>query len=207
VAAAILAGTYTERLELGPVELDGACPICGGSPVATYDEGVLWVTCGDDHPLFAWTLPPNAVRDQGLRELVGLATVLAAKGIELALRGRCPECYGAMAPTVEVGDATPSGLRLAAGCDTCGSRVDGPLGFALLRQPGMVAFCNRHGLRELRLWELPSVVAGGSLTPDADAHAEVRLELDGEALLVCVDDAGRVTATESEAPPDVSGSE
>jgi hypothetical protein len=209
VATAIIAGAYTDRERLGPVELDGTCPVCAEPPLGSYEEGALQVTCANDHLLFAWGIPPNAAQGSTVEVLVELATVLAAQGIELALSGNCPECYGSMTPTVaEGGTSGPSGLLFYGGCDTCGAQVAGPLGFAVLQQPPVAAAFHRHGrsVRETRLWELSDVVVDGSLTPGADAPAEVVLRLDGEAVAVRVDESGRVVDTEP-SPAEISDDE
>lgn len=199
VVSAILVGTYTERTSMGPGELDSDCFICGESAVATYEDSVCFVTCENDHALFQWSVPPNAAEDASLSEIVGLGELLAYQAIELSLAGTCPNCYGPIETEVILREEDPRpGFR--AECDTCGGQVVGPVGFCLLVDPQVEAFCQRHGqtIRERHVWELPFVQDGSTTSVlDSDpVRVEIDVELDGETLTVTVDDSGHVVATE-----------
>lgn len=58
VLGAVLAGVYDEREDRDPVALDDPCPACGGTLTASYEDGILSVTCPDDH-VFRNTLPTS----------------------------------------------------------------------------------------------------------------------------------------------------
>ena len=198
VAAAILAGTYTQRRSVGPTTLDADCPLCDGAVTGAYTEGSLTVTCERDHVLFAWGLPPNATVDATVPELVGMARRWLEHAVDCALLGRCSRCHGPIETTVATDDvpdhAAP--VRFLARCDTCGGRVVGPLGFALLGDAEVEAFYRGHGrsTRECYLWELgfvrhdvPTAVDGG--------RYEIAVTLDDERLVVTLDERGRVVDT------------
>jgi DNA-binding transcriptional ArsR family regulator len=199
VVAAILAGTYTEQPSLGPADLDSECPLCGGTARATYEDGYCLVTCPDDHPLFGWAVPPNAVSDAALPQVVDLAERLGFQAMELAIAGNCPKCYSPVDPQVVV-DGERAQPSFVAECDTCGGREAGPVGFCLFVDPAVRAFYRRHGrpLAERHPWELP--FTQGETAIDAvredPVRVEFELELDDEVLAVTVDDAGRVVAAD-----------
>lgn len=205
VVGAILAGTYTLSVDLGPGELDSTCPFCGGPAVATVRDGRCVVSCPDDHALFSWHVPPNAARDATLADVVDLAELLAFQAIEQAVAGVCPRCYDAVVPTV--GDPDRPGFRAA--CDTCGGRIVGPISFCLLVDPDVAGWCRGHGytLRDDHVWEFPFVgadatvdrVGAGDGTNDdgtADGELVVTVGIDGDELAATVDAAGRVVAVD-----------
>lgn len=209
--AAILAGTYTDRASVGPDTLDSECPACGTAAVARYRDGRCTVTCREDHPLFAWSLPPAAAADATLTEVVARAELFARQAIERGLAGVCPKCSAPVDPRVvadranatgseegteRAGAATP-GLRVV--CDTCGARLVGPVGFCLLVDPEVAAFYRRHDrpLDEAHVWE-PAFVADDdavSVAATDPLRVAVDVTLDGDTLAATVNESGRVSVT------------
>lgn len=223
VVNAIVAGTYTGRESRGPTELESDCPFCGTPAIASYDDGVLAVACEDDHPLFYWSLPPNAAEGSSLEELIDLATTLAYQSYELVVDGVCSECYSSVEPSItrrdgsedetsRAGDghAEPDAdeganrvgqpFRFTARCDACGSAWDGPAGFALLGHPELEALAHRRGrpIRETYWWELEFVGEAASVERLAEDPLRIRLDApfgDGE-LRAEIDGDGRVASLE-----------
>ncbi|WP_327050700.1 winged helix-turn-helix domain-containing protein [Halomicrococcus gelatinilyticus] len=200
VVAAILAGTYTDDVSKGPVELDSDCPFCGRPAVASFRSGACFVTCGEDHPLFQWSVPPNAAADASLPDVVDLAELLAFQAIEQALAGACPQCYDPIETAVAVTDGSEQPTFRAV-CDTCGARIAGPVSFCLLVDPAVAAFCRRHGLtlRDDHVWEFPFVGddAGGTVVADDPVRVEFDVSLGEERLRATVDDRGDVVAVDA----------
>ena len=203
VVAAILAGTYTDDVSKGPVDLDSECPFCGQSAVAAFRSGACLVTCGDDHPLFQWSVPPNAAADVALPEVVDLAELLAFQAIEQALAGVCPQCYDPVETAVVTDGQSRPVFR--ATCDTCGARVVGPVSFCLLVDPAVAAFCRRHGLTldDDHVWEFPFVGddSGGTVVDDGPVRVEFDVSLGEERLRATVDDRGEVVAVDTPDEP------
>ena len=221
IVAAILAGTYTDRESMGPDRLDSECTACETSAVAGYEDGRCWVTCENDHPLFAWSLPPTATADASLPEVVSLAKLYARQAIERALAGVCPKCSAPVDPEIVVKDGdgessdgengdeenddeasvpqpTP-GLRVV--CDTCGGHLVGPVGFCLFVDPAVAAFYRRHDhpLDDLHVWE-PAFVADEStvsVVQTEPPQIAVKVSLDDETLAVTVDESGQVSVDET----------
>ena len=205
VVAAILAGIYTRRESVGPTELDSDCPLCGAGVSGRYADGVLRVACADGHPLFVWSLPPNAATGRSIPELVAVARLHLSHTVELLLAGACPGCWGrTTARLTGLGDDGPLGFR--ATCDTCGLRVVGPVGFCLLAQPDVVGFCHRHGVApgERYLWELPFVRRdaatelvgdGPAERPEPATRVRVTVALGDETLRVDLDETAHVVST------------
>jgi hypothetical protein len=224
VGAAILAGTYTERRSVGPAALDADCPLCDGAVTGDYDAGTLTVACESDHLLFLWGLVPNAAVGATVEELLALARLSLEHAVDLALVGRCSRCY-APVETRAVGDsaletetgtgtemeadtetAAPVWLRVR--CETCGGRLVGPLGFALLGDPEVEAFYRRHdrSTHDRYVWELP--FAQQDAPAPVDGGYRFVVPLGDERLVVTVDEAAQVVETTVEASDtDVSDSE
>ncbi|WP_254524368.1 ArsR/SmtB family transcription factor [Natrinema caseinilyticum] len=194
IVAAILAGTYTADVSMGPTELDSECSACGRRAFATCEDGRCRVTCPNDHALFQWSVPPNATVGATLPEIVDLAEVLAFQAIEQALIGVCPKCYDPIETRI-VTNGPPRPI-LRAVCDTCGARIVGPAEFCLLVDPDVTAFCRRHGLtlRDDHVWEFPFVRddAGVTVVDQDPPRLEVDVSLGGETLSVSVDERGHV---------------
>jgi hypothetical protein len=206
VAGAILAGTYTGSVSLGPAELDSTCPFCGTPATATVRDGQCVVSCAEDHPLFSWHVPANATTGATVSEVVDLAELLAFQAIEQALAGVCTQCYDGVETTV--GDPAEPGFRAV--CDTCPARLVGPISFPLLVDPDVAGWCREHGytLREDHVWEFPFVgddasveAVDGGAADAGDGHTAgdggelvVTVAIDDDSLTATLDGDGRVVA-------------
>ncbi|AEH36278.1 DUF7351 domain-containing protein [Halopiger xanaduensis] len=218
VINAIIAGTYTDSERRGPAALESACGRCGTAARASYRDGVLEVTCENDHPLFLWALPPNAAADASLEEIVDLATTLAVQSYELVADGTCSECYSPVEPGIRLlegcdtetdtdDDATPTtvdgrSVRFTARCDACGAGWDAPVGFVLFTHPRVESLYHRRGrpIRSQYWWDLEVVSGDGevAILEADDEPQRVRLTVDvGDAQVrATIDDTAQVVALE-----------
>lgn len=196
VVGAILAGTHGAASPRGPVVLDD-CPLCGTDAAARYEDGRCVVRCEDDHTLFTWTVPPNAASDRSLEDLVAFAELLAIQSIKQAQAGVCSACYDPVEPAVDPDREMP---LFRSRCDTCGTRIVGPVGFCLLAAPDVRAACRdgERSLEDRHVWQLPFVVDPATVQavcenptrvavtiplPDGD----LRVTLDGRGTVVGLD--------------------
>lgn len=196
---AIVAGTYTNDGTIDSTGLDSTCSICGSSASASYDSGVLTVTCENEHPLFVWALPANAADGREIEELIELATTLAYHAHELVVGGTCSECYSPVEPTIRrVESSDPNGqpLRFTAHCEACGATWDVPVGFTLIGHPEVEALYRRQGrpIREEYWWELEFVGDGISIERLDEEPLTVRLsfEVGDRSLRATVEENGRI---------------
>ncbi|WP_440772029.1 DUF7351 domain-containing protein [Natronorubrum sp. DTA28] len=197
VIDAIIAGTYTGRTRLGPVALDSSCSRCGTAAHASYRDGVLEVTCENDHPLFYWSVPPNAAVGASLEELVELATTLALQSYELVADGTCSECYSAVEPTIRTVDSEDTGgsVRFSARCRACAATWDAPVGFVLLDHPEIELLYHQQGrpISGQYWWEL-EVVDRTEIAVLEEDPLRVRLSvtIGDTAVRATVDESARV---------------
>lgn len=201
LVGALFAGAHPDREADGPVELDAACGLCEAPVAAEYDEGVLRVVCGNDHPQFVWELPPGATRGS-LSEVVDVATRLARQHVELARSGVCLRCYGPMETRIETGDrAAGTTARFVAACESCGSRLNGPVGFCLLDHPEVRALYARHDrpVDDHHLWELGFTSPTAVTVLGADPpRVRVTVQVGDDRLDVALDERARVVDTRRE---------
>lgn len=194
IMAAILMGTYTTEITKDAGELDSNCFVCDNPAVATYEEGVCVVSCANDHPLFAWQVPPTAAANATLPEIVEMAELLARQGMERALMGVCPECYHSIEPEVVIEETARPAFRSE--CDACGAQLISPVGYCLLADPRVAALYQRHeqDLDEYHMWELPFVQNESMLTitEENPIRAELEVCLEEETLRVTLNETGHV---------------
>lgn len=187
IVVAIKTGLFTDHVELGPAELDSECPLCETTPVGTFEDGVLSVTCEEDHRLLVWRFPPKAGETTTVPELTTLATTQIRHEVECALIGACSVCHGSVTTRAVEAVDSPVSPRFRANCDTCGARLDGPLWYAIFAHPEATAFYRRHGwsVRETYLWEFAAEVREKPFpdeTTETDETHHVVVPLDGEEL-------------------------
>lgn len=207
VIDAIVAGTYTGREQLGPATLESTCPQCGTVAHASYRDGVLEVTCENDHPLFFWTVPPNAAAGIDLEGLVELATTLALQSAELVVEGTCSACYSALEPeirTVEEDAASQQPVRFFARCAACGATYDAPVGFVLLAHPPVEQCYHRLGrpVRTQYWWELEVVsgTAGTTILEREPLRARLSVDIEERKLEATIDESAQVIELELQPP-------
>jgi len=179
VVAAVITGAYGGHERLGPEPLEDDCPVCGDGLTATYENGMVLITCPADHE-FRNSLPPGAVDDRGLEGVIDLLTRTTKQDIELALSGSCPLCYGQLSWSAEPSSGPMA--EFGTGCPRCGARMEVPAAACLLYEPETVAFFHDHGvdIRERPLWA-PELFRDVTVTPEDDG-VEVTIEQNGERL-------------------------
>lgn len=183
IVTALIAGTYTDRTALSTVELDSQCGVCGSTACAHYEDGILSVSCKNDHPLFVWSLPPNTASNSDLKSLVSLATTLAYHSYELVTEGTCSECYSSVERSIRsVDEAAGQQYRFTATCGSCGAHWDVPVGFALLGQPQIEALYHRLGrpIRDGYWWECDFVSDSIRCVQQSTEPLRVELSVDYE---------------------------
>lgn len=146
VVRAVLAGTYNEDPAFEPLTVEGRCPACDASTLeASYDGNLLAVTCADcGTRVFSQTLPPSAAADRSPREALESGSLRARNDFSLAIQGTCPTCAGVTDAAVRSGGTGEE--VIACTCRQCGQTVFGPVAFAVLDHPAVVAFYWEHGV-------------------------------------------------------------
>ncbi|WP_458204637.1 DUF7351 domain-containing protein [Haladaptatus sp. NG-SE-30] len=159
IARTIRAGTYHERPEFEPVELDGLCPGCQATTLrATYEEEMLVVRCTEcDVRLLSFLLSPSQVKDRTPREIMRSADRYVRDEYSMALDGVCSECLGLMTHEIQPGREPVSETFLSVhSCEQCGYRLTSPIELSLVYHPAVVTFYWNHGIdiRNESFWKL-----------------------------------------------------
>lgn len=143
LTGAVIAGTYSANAALGPTPLSDPCPACGERLTASYDSGLLTVSCPDDHE-FRHPLPQGAVAERDLDEVVRLLTLTVHQEMQLASEGVCPVCNAVLSWSVEP-TFEAQFPHFGTQCDRCGALFDLPVAFSVLSEPAGVRFYDDHG--------------------------------------------------------------
>ncbi|MDG5758008.1 winged helix-turn-helix domain-containing protein [Natronococcus sp. A-GB1] len=189
VVTALITGVYGEGTRLGPTDLEDSCPGCDEPFTATYEDGLLVVACPNDH-VFRNALPPGAIEDRTLSELVDLLALKSRRDLAFAVERVCPYCYARLewSATVDPDAELPS---IDTGCSRCGVRVEIPVIVSLLRHPTVAAFYYDHGIdvRKRPLWT-PEFFTAVDVSTVADSdRLRVEIELEGDRLEATLDES------------------
>lgn len=198
VVAAVIAGTYTGTEQKGPVALEGTCDLCGTDLDASYEDGYLEVQCSNGHRLFATQFPPGAAASMDMETLLEVSTLRIYHQLELAMTGRCSECFGPLETTPTTQEFVDEEMHVfEIQCDRCGHELTASAGSFLPLAPEVVAFYRRHGLdiHHARPWTLVEGERSATVASERPYRLQFELEADGERLQVSVDDRGRVVET------------
>jgi len=197
VISAVVAGTYDDHAPRGPIELPENCPVCGSAMTATYESGLLRVSCDRDHE-FRNTLPRRAVEDRSLEEIVRVMTIKTQQDLERVVEGICPRCYSPVDWDVDVAEL--GGVpEVTTQCSRCGTVAEVPVAAAVVNHPEVVAYFAEHGVdvRHRPLW---APVLWNSVTVDVaredPLELSVSVQLDGEELVATLDGSLDVQAVE-----------
>ncbi|MFB6270691.1 MAG: winged helix-turn-helix domain-containing protein, partial [Halobacterium sp.] len=172
VVRAILAGTFTERVELEfPVE--GECFDCGGGLEAAYADERLTIRCADCKSTYGrYAFPPGGLRDRSTTEIEAAFDQRVRHLHCLAADGVCPECGGRIETAVVPDDDDVLGLdvRVDHTCMQCQHTISSPVGLSLLDDSRVVAFHADHGveLNARKHWTLRWCVTDETTTYDVD---------------------------------------
>lgn len=212
VARALQAGVYTHRVERGPDDVDGDCPVCGAPKLeAALADNVVSVACtACETELLSLPFPPNGARDRDLSDLLSAFDAYHRRRLSLVADGVCPDCAGVVAGSIE-GTDPPAGAAepteadldvrpvLAAACDACSFSLRAPVSLAVVDHPHVVAFFADHDAEPGPIWNLGSGWREGVLSTDPWAvRVTVRLGegADAEELRLLVGDGPTVVDAE-----------
>lgn len=166
LARAVTAGTYTDVPRLDPFGIDGHCYTCGAVALqASYVDERFEVECRDcGERVLGVHVPPTVVRGREPDEVVAAFDRWSRVQVEQVRRGICPDCGGAVEPSVtETVDET---IRFEAAavfdCSVCKRRTVTSFGALASQQPAVQAFHRRRGksIRDRPYWEIDQLIAG-----------------------------------------------
>lgn len=170
-AGSVLAGAYSDPPDRGPVDLDEYCGRCGDRLEATYEDGVLEVTCSNNHG-YAEGLPPAVLEDATLREATCALDAKIRGDLSAAQRDACPSCLGGVAWQFEtdLSPEAPVDAVYVAVCQCCGHHLSLNPGMFVFDHPAVVAAYHDVGvdLRERPLWTIDCCIPGAATLASAD---------------------------------------
>lgn len=168
--SAVWSGRFDADWTWGPVDAPGDCPFCERSVELRYEDGVLWLTCGDDdHAMGLWASPALLV-SQPEADLVDHLAFLGSQWSARIRRGICSECQGRVEGRIEFGGAGVDHYHYAADCRHCGTPHGIPLALYLLGHPRVWAFYREGGVdaRTTPFWTLEGARPGQATVRSED---------------------------------------
>jgi hypothetical protein len=188
-------GATTSR---GPVALDATCGICGTELAVRYEDGLLSVSCENDHVYPRDGLPPNAVAGRTLEEAVALQTRRTQHYCELIREGVCPDCFDDVERDHRVLDEPQASHVIVSTCQGCGMVSGSPIGMYLFSEPAVVAFYHDHGVdvTETPFWELELAIAEPTVSAENPLRLSLSVERNGERLTLTVDEHAQLLDSE-----------
>lgn len=191
---AILAGMFTKRQQLSPVQLQNTCPACGATLESSYADGRHRVLCPDCESVFFRNLfHPAGLKHRTLTEVLEASDRLHRHMTGLAVDGVCAHCSGIVSPTISIDPTRPfSQPFVDHNCESCGRILTTNVGEILLSHPTVVSFFHDHDvdLRTERTWNLVFCIHDEYLTVLSENpwRIEVLIPADDEELRVTIDD-------------------
>ncbi|GAB3674867.1 ArsR/SmtB family transcription factor [Halopiger thermotolerans] len=202
VVAAALAGDYDAGEPLGPTRLADDCPVCTEPLTARYANGMLTVSCANDHG-FRNAVARQTVEERGLADAVEVLTITTHRDLELACEGLCPVCHGPLQWADErmTADALdPAFPHFSTQCDRCGASADVPAVFPLLTHPAVVAFYHDRDIDIRRRPVWASVFYDVDVTDRSNSsdRLAVTVSVDGDALTGILDETLSVVSVDTD---------
>lgn len=206
VVATVLMGAYDPGERRGPVPVGTDCPFCGEPMMATYEDGVVTVTCEESHGV-GNGVPPGVFDDRDLPTVAALMSLISQHEVELILEGTCPRCYGHAPPKIvpkeeysstgEAPDWIPSHLFTTT-CERCGMRLLHFPGGAVLRHPAVVSLFYDHGIdvRNREIWELDFVTGDPTAVSEDPLRLRIDVAVEDDELSLTLDETASVVEVE-----------
>ncbi|ELZ02560.1 DUF7351 domain-containing protein [Natrialba asiatica] len=221
IARAIATGTYTQRVDHPPTELDDDCPFCGRAALtAQATDNRVTVSCGHcDRRLLRLGFPPAGLDSHGAAFPAAFDRHHRHR-LSLMRDGVCPDCSGAVDARLATLSSSTEDLLPAEhtdhvqaefSCSRCGMTLRAPVALSLLSHPAVVSFYDDHDrdVRDRPIWNVGHEWAEAVLSEDPLA-VRVVVELDDSVLALYVDEQVAVVDTQrasSETAPSSDGTE
>lgn len=187
----IESGTYSHDPEPRAGAVDHDCPHCEAGLTARYEDHFVSVEC-DDHGLFLQrSVPPTAVADADIEDVVAFAVGDVHRDLRSLADGVCFVCSGPVA--IESFEETDDGhVNATFACENCWLSLTTRAAAAVMGHPAVVSLYYDHGVDVRR--ELPASLAFVWDPDSADLAAdgtevELSVAVDGDDVALRVDDA------------------
>lgn len=215
VIDAMRSGVFHESPSIGPVEVEGACPDCGGVPLFTYEDHLGTISCSEcEKKLVEYPIDPGAFHGQSVEE--GIVSFdrwtkdtwrMASDNVCFACAGQVTASFTETAEGPEYLDryddffAADHPVVIELRCRNCSFYSYVPAGVRILDNPSVVGNLAERGIdvHDRWIWELPFIIDGQYVEVLSSDPWEVRVEAPTESGVIEVvldDDVSIATVTE-----------
>lgn len=200
-------GAFHDSPDVGPLEVEGACPDCSGTPVFSYKDHIGTVACEEcGSKLIEYPIDPGAFYNRPVEggidafdRWVTATWRMASDGICFACAGHVHVSFTQTAAGPEYSDryqdffAADHPALLELDCQNCSFYSYIPASARLLDSPAVTRAVDKDvvDVRNSRIWELPFITDGECVevldtdpwkvlvrVPTSDGSIEVRLDDD-----------------------------
>lgn len=223
ILSVVLSGSMTGSPSFEDEPLDAACMRCGGPTLADYHDGVLVQRCADCEGVVRGFEEPKGVIAKEYRPPVGMQNRTPREFVQegktwdrlrrhALIEGTCPDCSGTVTATLHVCEhherphddicdhcRRVHSVQAVFVCDVCKCSLKTGVWSAILIDVAVIAFFHEHGLDTMALEDNLEYGVLFDAIETVTAHSEdplevvVTVELDGDSLLVTLDDDASVT--------------
>ncbi|AGB14896.1 hypothetical protein Halru_0250 [Halovivax ruber XH-70] len=208
VIGSLLSGAYTMGSEVGPIDLDDFCPLCGDPLTFSYADDRARVECAGGSFEAVFPIPPGSFAEQPVEAFPDVADRYLATLVGQARNKFCASCEGPIRPEFDVKEIPDEAasvddiVLVSYDCDRCEATTQLDLTTVLLDRPAVVAFYYDHGIdvRTFTFWQLGSETGAprSTLVDETTHSAEVTYPLADERLTLRIDDELSVVSAERE---------
>lgn len=206
VARAVMAGTYTDRFDFGPAEIEGGCPICREQSLsARGQDNYVTVACDAcESSILKLPFPPGGYGERSTEQLLWAFDRHHRHRLSLMSDGVCPECTAEMDASVdytnESGVAEERRAQLQWDCEQCGCQLRAPVTLGVLEHPAVVSFYHRHGvdIQERPIWNVGEEWSEQILSDDPRC-VQVTTRIEDDTLCLLVGDGITVVEVDADA--------
>lgn len=198
INGAIEGGSFTASSSMAPIELDPACPTCGGQRTLTYDDDRVLVECNSCDARAIFGVPPAAFADREREEIPTVASRYLRAELSRLDNGFCPYCDGRVErhvgppePDEPLDGVDEQSPVIRHECQQCGAEPTSGLTIGLFSHPAVVSFYHDHGvdIRERPVWEFPVFGSEAErIEGEEPFRASATFTVDGDELTITVDD-------------------
>ncbi len=220
INGAIESGSYTLEATFEPIDLEDACPYCGGDRTLTYEDEVVGIVCESCAVNYHFVVPPGVFAGHDDETIPQVASRYLYTTFHRIQSGFCWFCEGHTRPTVEIEEAPaePAGeddqKRRESGdddgsgevpivrydCERCGHTATASPWLATIDHPAVRSFYHEHGIdvRDRPAWEFPAFDPDHSNVRSRDPlRVSVTYTVGGETLTLVLDENADVVDVEA----------
>lgn len=194
----VTSGVFSSEWTWGPIDAPGDCLFCDDSVELYYEEGMLFLTCGNDKHSMGLSVSPSLLDSHPKEDVIERIAFMENQWGALTRRGICSECQGYVSGRIEFGGIQPDHYLYHGHCHHCGFQHGIPLGLFLISHPTVSNFYYEQGIdtRSTPFWTLDFCTPGNETAVSTDPlRLQGEITHGGETLSLTVSGDGSIISS------------